>query len=737
MDGAFTLLIKSEILFLSRTHMRTRSLALFLVVLLAVGIAATFALVYEQKTLTVSQTIVRYWSSQYNYRRRITVTNNIVGWLSGWDKRVRLTIDQGDIDSVLTDFPVLLYLSSSSGRNNANISCVFDELQNYNNRRKLAVTTDDGITECYVEIEKWDTANKQAWLWVRVPTINDTANTIMYLYYDADHADNTAHVSDVGSTPARNVWDGSFAAVWHLGESAGGTDAIKDSTFNSNDGTDNGGVTFGVMGQIGSATRFDGVDDCVIVPDNVTLRLGSGLTIEAWINIGVWGNWKDIVFKGGGAGGDSDYQFALVSTGLAWDGTYGGTWRTKYFPTSQDTSIWIYVAVTHDTVTVKCYRNGSEISSQSDAGAIYESTYQLGISREGAANTGYLNGVLDEIRISNTTRSAAWIKACYESERDDLFDYGSEENSLVSEYSVSVVLNTTSLVSAGKMLSNGNDLRIVYWNGSSWTELDRQIIDMNTTSTQVWFKTQADISAGSSDNNYFMYYGNSAPPAPLDYWSDSMGADSPSRVYWYADSFEEHANNTDPDGWTNEGSEDYNVVVYEGNRWLKRMVRVNWENGTFASSMSNVGDAVWMVDIHYNQTGSNVWGGIAFHYDNGGVGYHFLIRDQGWYWANEDWTVTDGWNTNTNIHFTLGQTGTIKIITIGTTAYCYWINPEGESPHEVLVVTKTIPPDTGKVKVVVESPSVGNNRWIDADNVIVRKYIDPEPSTSLGPEENL
>ena len=167
------------------------------------------------------------------------------------------------------------------------------------------------------------------------------------------------------------------------------------------------------------------------------------------------------------------------------------------------------------------------------------------------------------------------------------------------------------------------------------------------------------------------------------------------------------------------------------------MVRVDWDNGTIASSMSNIGDAVWMVDIRDNQTGSNAWGGIAFHYANGGVGYHFLIRDQGWYWGNEDWTVTDGWNTNTDIHFTLGQTGTIKVITIGTTAYCYWENPDGESPSEVLVTIKTGLSGTGKAKIVVECPSVGNNRWIDADNFIIRKYMDPEPSTSLGPEQTL
>ena len=367
-----------------------------------------YAFVYQQQSQSISQTIMRKW-------------------LSGWDKRVKITIDHNDVTSDLSNFPVLIYLSSSSGRNNDDVSFIFNELQSDANRKKIAVTTSDKTTQCYVEIEKWDTANKKAWLWVKVPSISSTTDTDLYFYYDKDHADNTDYVGDVGSAPAKNVWDSGFKAVWHLGDSAGGSGSIRDSTSNSNHGTDSGGPTFMAAGRVGNSIRFDGTDDCIIVPDGSSLHLGSGLSIEAWINIDIWGNWKDIVFKGGGNAYDSDYQFALVSNGLAWDGTYNGNWRTKYFPTSQSTGTWLYVAVTHDTVTVKCYRAGSEISSQSDAGAIYESSYQLGISREGAANSGYLDGRIDEIRISNTPRSAAWIKASFESERDHLVDFGSEE----------------------------------------------------------------------------------------------------------------------------------------------------------------------------------------------------------------------------------------------------------------------------------------------------------------------
>ena len=43
------------------------------------------------------------------------------------------------------------------------------------------------------------------------------------------------------------------------------------------------------------------------------------------------------------------------------------------------------------------------------------------------ASLRYFDGMIDEVRISTTARSTAWIKASYESERDHLIDFGTEE----------------------------------------------------------------------------------------------------------------------------------------------------------------------------------------------------------------------------------------------------------------------------------------------------------------------
>ena len=135
----------------------------------------------------------------------------MANWLYGYGKRVTLTIGHGLIDGALVDFPVTIRLNSSAGLGSTDVTAVFDELGAED--QKLAVTTSDGITQCYVEVELWDSVNEWAVLHVKVPAISNVADTILYLYYDSNHADNTAYVDVPGSTVAQSVWDVNFAAV--------------------------------------------------------------------------------------------------------------------------------------------------------------------------------------------------------------------------------------------------------------------------------------------------------------------------------------------------------------------------------------------------------------------------------------------------------------------------------------------------------------------------------------------
>lgn len=86
-------------------------------------------------------------------------------------------------------------------------------------------------------------------------------------------------------------------------------------------------------------------------------------------------------------------------------------------------------------------------------------------------------------------------------------------------YPVQIALDTASLVSAGKMQSDADDLRIVYQNGATLIELDRIVVYPNAASTYVWFALENGIPAGGTDGNYWVYYGApsvAGPPADVN-----------------------------------------------------------------------------------------------------------------------------------------------------------------------------------------------------------------------------
>jgi len=379
-----------------------------LIVLCIMFSSLAYAIVYETASQSVTQTIVRKW-------------------LSGWDKRVKITIDHNYVSSDLTNFPVLIHLGNSSGQNNDDVTFVFNELINDSNCKKIAVTTSDKTTQCYVEIEKWDTSNKQAWLWVKVPNISSATDTDLYLYYDKDQAENTNYVGDTGSTPAQNVWDSSYKAVYHLQGDPATPTSNKDSTSNQNDPTFNGSMTLEdqVAGKIDGSVDFDGTDDFANVSNHESLQFTNSLTIEAWINFSSFGSGSDVsIILRKGEENPNNYQLAVNDQKLALtiEENDGEGLNSS---ASLSTMTWYYVAGTWDGTTRKVYIDGLENGSDSKSGSIVPDSRAIYVG--GRLGAGLSNGIIDEVRVSATSRNESWIKASYESGRDHLLDFGSEE----------------------------------------------------------------------------------------------------------------------------------------------------------------------------------------------------------------------------------------------------------------------------------------------------------------------
>jgi uncharacterized repeat protein (TIGR01451 family)/uncharacterized repeat protein (TIGR02543 family) len=330
----------------------------------------------------------------------------------GWEYRRKLTFDNSIRSDSLTNFPVLITLTS--------------------NRMDYGVTQDSGedlrffdgdLTPLAHEIEEWNESGS-SYIWVNVPQIDGaSSNDFIWMYYGNDHAP--------GGEDVTSVWDTNYVGVWHLAEDQAGTGQVglyRDSTGLANDGDDYVAAT-GQAGRINGAQAFSGAGDRVEVPHHDSLNLDGPMTISFWIRPSEdAGQWNRVVEKGlwgyqtayyfGGGNGTNDLTFYLDNIAV--------------MDTPDDvlsTNVWQYCAVSYESNgDATMFLDGTVIDSGSYTGAITGNADILYLSYSNA--TYDFAGNIDEVRIAATGRSADWITAQYASQSDTLVTYGAEEDTL-------------------------------------------------------------------------------------------------------------------------------------------------------------------------------------------------------------------------------------------------------------------------------------------------------------------
>ncbi|MBW2264045.1 MAG: LamG domain-containing protein [Deltaproteobacteria bacterium] len=348
------------------------------------------------------------------------------GWLDGWGRRVMLLLDHDDVPDNLVDFPALVHLSATAGREGEDVTFVFDELTDDSMRWRIAITQDDGVTECPVEIDSWSSSGREAWLWVGVPLVSYMYDTVLFLYFDSTRPDNTAHVGDTNDPAAELVWDPSFSGVYHLSEGSG-PDTFDSSLLNNHCGlsqSDNWSA-----GRVAGTYAMDGDDDWAFCGDHASLRPEYGLTVAAWLDVGAYDDWNAAVAQQWDNGSnESGYWLGTISSGgpfVFWVNTVLDGWiETTYdLPTGE----WHHVVGTYDGTAIRLYVDAVEVGSSATSGAINYDPLPYGfyIGRYHDSNEdSRMDVTADEVHVSGVARSPAWIRASFESQRDDFVDFG-------------------------------------------------------------------------------------------------------------------------------------------------------------------------------------------------------------------------------------------------------------------------------------------------------------------------
>lgn len=361
-----------------------------------------------------------------------------MAWLSDWVKRIEITIDSTNIDSDLDHFPIPIVLGTSVGQDNDDVSCVFDELASDANRKKIAVTKDDGTTQLYVEIETWDDENEKAVLWVSKSDFTlPSGGTTLYLYYDSAQADNDTYVGDTGDSPAKDVWDDSFVGVWHLAQDPSVSN-IKDSTSYVHDMSPNGVMTSEdlIDSTMGKAIDFDGSDDDLGIsdtPSNDIKFQSTDFTLEVLLKADAL-PYSDIIGVHRGTG----WQWSIYSsTQMVQISSTGVQYRSSD-TYSIDTEYYLAAVYNLSDTSIDFYTNGVFDNNDNDFDATTgdsdtDKIYIAADSRDGSGNK--FNGTMDELRISKTARPAAYFKTTRYALQDDLLTFGSEDLGFMGYFS--------------------------------------------------------------------------------------------------------------------------------------------------------------------------------------------------------------------------------------------------------------------------------------------------------------
>jgi type II secretory pathway pseudopilin PulG len=294
-------------------------------------------------------------------------------------------------------------------------------------------------------------------------------------------------------------------------------------------------------------------------------------------------------------------------------------------------------------------------------------------------------------------------------------------------YSIPLIFNHAALVTAGKSLASGDDVRVLYWTGTRWIELDR-FRDIpsawNTAATQVWFKLQAPLPASGSNNNYYLHYGDPAsgpPPANGDYV------------------FLDYEDGTTLADWIRRDACNGTYTASSDGFLFQSTTTSCYRRMSKAAAHSDV-EIFWGFRSDSPTAGSNRHQvGVGARLNDAGAGY--LV------------TPADATNARLRIRYVtswasagsvIAQTGTGYSITPGVDYYGrfylvgsairakYWIVGTAEPAWLLQTIHSLVASGPNHAQVDGQaSPETHRHR-----HIIVRQRVDPEPTAALAPEES-
>jgi hypothetical protein len=198
-----------------------------------------------------------------------------------------------------------------------------------------------------------------------------------------------------------------LVGYWKLDEGSG--TIAYDSSRNENHGTLNGPIWRLSDGQIGGALEFDGIDDYVEVPDDISFDITNEITVTAWIKPVDVADWRTIVSKYAHTPDWRKDLYWFLNSGnigisLAGPSGIGGDDWIPDVPIESGT--WTHVALSYDGNFMRMYKNGINVATNSISGDLLlgdstsNESFYIGQNTEWGE---YFDGLIDDVQVYNRT----------------------------------------------------------------------------------------------------------------------------------------------------------------------------------------------------------------------------------------------------------------------------------------------------------------------------------------------
>lgn len=294
-------------------------------------------------------------------------------WNESWTDRRVVTIDTSatGVETASAVSGTVLPVRLHSGN--------FDFLASKQDGSDIRFVAADDKTPLKFHIERFDAGNELAIAWVQVPQIAPkTAVQKIHVYFG------NAKAPDEGSAPAAS-YDGSTSAVFHFRE---GEERPLDSSSNANNAI--APLAVEKAGLLGTSAKFEGATLVLAPSTSLKLAAGGAFTFSGWLRIADSGPRATLYRQGSLAITLDGGKLSL--TGAGKQPASGGA----LVPNA-----WQHVAVTVGAGQTALYVNGTQVAGGEAVLPEAQGEVRIGDG---------LVGMMDEVQLASTVRSADWVK---------------------------------------------------------------------------------------------------------------------------------------------------------------------------------------------------------------------------------------------------------------------------------------------------------------------------------------